>query len=207
LKEKQKKFIEETSLLKKDTNDLKEKQEKSYEEYNLLIKDTNELKEKQNKYLDENNLLKKDTNELKEKQNKFLEENNLLKKEINELKEKQEKSYEEYNLLIKDTNDLKEKNKALKTIILNNLVKMQAGEYQACFPWNTNHYMHCQSGRRTFKKHINFDKEFKSTPNVIVAIEYFVISFLLGHFTLLSSFLTSLKNFLIFFINSPFKPK
>ena len=83
---------------------------------------------------------------MKEKQNKFLEENNLLKTEINELKEKQEKSYEEYNLLKKDTNDLKEKNKELKAKILNNLVKMKAGEYHACFPSNTHHYMHCQSG-------------------------------------------------------------
>ena len=108
---------------------------------------------------------------MKEKQNKFLEDNNLLKTEINELKEKQEKNYEEYNLLKKDTNDLKEKNKELKAKILNNLVKIQAGEYHACFPSNTRHYMHCQSGNRTFKKHIDFDKEFESTPNVIVAIE------------------------------------
>ena len=31
--------------------------------------------------------------------------------------------------------------------------------------------MHCQTGHRSFKKHIDFDKDFESTPNVLVAIE------------------------------------
>ena len=36
--------------------------------------------------------------------------------------------------------------------------------------------MHCQSSSRTFKKHIDFYKEFESTPNVIVAIEALYIN-------------------------------
>ena len=128
------------------------------------------LKEIQDKFLDEYNLLKKEINKLKEKQDKSFEENNILKKEINELKEKQNKTFEENNLLKKEINELKGQNKELKEQISNN-VKIQSGEYNAGFPSNTSHYMHCQTGQRSFKQHIYFSEKYDKIPHVIVSIK------------------------------------
>ena len=129
-----------------------------------------QLKEIQNKFLEENNLLKKEINELKEKQEKSSKENNLLKNEIDELKEKQEKSSKENNLFKNEINELKEQNKVLKDQI-SKQVKIQSGEFNADFPSNTNHYMHCSTGFRSFKKYINFNEKYEKIPKVIVSIK------------------------------------
>ena len=149
---------------------LKEIQNKFLEENNLLKKEINELKERQDKSSKENNLLKNEINELKEKQEKSSKENNLLKNEIDELKEKQEKSSKENNLFKNEINELKEQNKVLKDQI-SKQVKIQSGEFNADFPSNTNHYMHCSTGFRSFKKYINFNEKYEKIPKVIVSIK------------------------------------
>ena len=88
---------------------------------------------------------------------------------MDKLKEMQDKFFEENNLLKNQIKEIKQENKELKEQISKNKINIQSGEYEGFFPCGQ-HYMNKDEGARTFTQHINFEKKYEVTPNVMVSL-------------------------------------